>query len=133
MHLEYKDKSKRKGIIDIREVEVYKKLVNRLEWLGWSYYDNLGAKESSCLVIRGEEYGPFILNIELKYDESIKYSIWLGVKTQSFMFEGDRSDVNDILAKILVILMYGTGNTTKLSLVGIEHPCLEAEIHGYYS
>lgn len=97
-------------IMDIKENEVYKKLLEKLDEMNCEVIEDENpntAREYDGkikLVLKLHKYSAILARLIITDDEGLKFSIWIVVETQSFMFDGDRSDINDFISSLMSII-----------------------------
>lgn len=121
---------------DIREKENYKKMIkyfkdNEIEY--YNIYENYKDEDYSKDVhlVAGNRMSPIKIHIEIiKEEDELVSNIWVSIKTNEFMFEGDRSDCTDVISTIMTIAISLTDNI-EIALFDMEHPAgIEGEIFG---
>lgn len=121
---------------DIRGQDNYKKMLKYFKDIQMEYfniYESYGDNDYTKYVhlVAGNKMCPIKFHIEItREEEALVFSIWVSVKTNEFMFEGDRSDCTDVISTIMAISISMIDNI-EISLLDMSHPVgIEGEIYG---
>lgn len=100
-------------------------LIKELSDLGFIIWDHYLSEH--ILIVKTYEISAYQLHLE--FDEQYnRYTASIWTKTESSMFDGDRSDINSLLS-FLAAIFFKFSFRMKISLIIQEHPAVENEIN----
>jgi hypothetical protein len=107
-------------------MEALNELIKELKELNFTIWDHL-LDSDQTLIIKTSEVSAF--QVKLEFDKQYsRFTVFIVIRTESSMFDGDRSDVTSLISFIASIY-FKFSFRMKISLMLNEHPVVENEIH----